>query len=70
MDLQELKRRLGLYLEAERAILGGAQSYTIGERQLTRADLKYIQNAITALVEEINAAEYKLGGRKRVTFIE
>ena len=30
------------YLDAEKCILTGAQSYSIGDRSLTRADLKFI----------------------------
>ena len=37
--LERNTERLELYYEAERAILDGAQSYTIGTRTLTRADL-------------------------------
>lgn len=42
--------RLKMYLEAERRVLCG-QSYTIGNRQLTRANLAEIRKAIDDLVE-------------------
>lgn len=42
--------RLKLYVEAERAILSG-QSYTIGNRQLTRANLSEVRKEIDNLVE-------------------
>lgn len=42
--------RLKLYVEAERAVLSG-QSYTIGNRQLTRANLSEIRKAIDNLLE-------------------
>lgn len=42
--------RLKMYLEAEKRVLCG-QSYTIGNRQLTRANLAEIRKAIDDLVE-------------------
>lgn len=42
--------RLKLYVEAERAILSG-QSYTIGNRQLTQANLSEVRKEIDNLVE-------------------
>jgi len=47
------KRRLGLYLLAESAILNGSQSYSIGNRTLTRADLKMIKDTIDSLQSEV-----------------
>ncbi len=41
--------RLAMYLEAERAVLMG-QSYTIGNRTLTRANLASIRDAIDSLI--------------------
>lgn len=38
-----------MYYDAESAILGGAQSYTIGSRQLTRASLSALQKEIKEL---------------------
>lgn len=42
-------QRLKMYLEAEQAVLTG-QSYTIGNRTLTRANLAIIRAAIDDLV--------------------
>ena len=47
--LERNSERLELYYEAERAILDGAQSYTIGTRNLTRANLAEITDMIAAL---------------------
>jgi hypothetical protein len=55
--------RLAAYYAAETAILGGAQSYSIGNRSLTRADLKNIQEMIRRLESEI----IKLGRGNRIT---
>lgn len=41
--------RLKLYISAERAILSG-QSYTIGNRTLTRANLSEVRKAIDELL--------------------
>ncbi len=45
-----LNARLKQYLEAENAILIGGQSYTIGNRTLTRANLAEIRDAISDLI--------------------
>ena len=51
MTIQELRnKRLREYLRAEEAILGGAQSYLIGDRHLTRADLGEVRRAIEDLL--------------------
>ena len=65
--LTQLKNRLELYLEAERKILS-AQSYQIGERNLTRADLGKVRAAIADLTDEINQLENGRGRIKRVVF--
>lgn len=65
--------RLAQYLEAERAVLSG-QSYTIGNRTLTRANLSTIRAAIDSLI----AGGATLDGRapdmrgmsKRVVFVD
>lgn len=53
------QRRLQMYLEAEEKILQG-QSYTIGDRTLSRPDLRYIQSMIEKLSAEL---ENKVYGR-------
>ncbi|WP_106788048.1 DUF6148 family protein [Acidaminococcus fermentans] len=42
--------RLKQYLAAEQAILEGGQSYKIGNRMLTRADLAEIRKEINSLI--------------------
>lgn len=46
---QELNERLKQYKQAEKAILEGGQSYKIGNRTLTRANLAEVQAVITKL---------------------
>lgn len=65
-------KRLAMYLEAEKAVLMG-QSYTIGNRQLTRANLSEIRAAIDDLI----AGGAVIGGEtnvrhmaKRVVFMD
>ena len=50
--LTQTRSRLSAYLLAEQAILSGAQSYSIGNRSLTRADLESIRKMITKLTSE------------------
>lgn len=59
---ENVKRRLCLYYQAEEAILGGAQSYTIGSRTLARADLDAIRKVITALETDLAELENVLAG--------
>jgi len=47
---ERLQRRLDLYLAAEEKILLN-QSYTIGQRTYTRANLKEVQDMIASLSE-------------------
>ena len=67
MELMTLRQRLELYLAAERAIVGGAKRYKVGDRELERADLGEIRKAIQDLQEAIKLAE---GRYKRVKAIE
>lgn len=45
--------RYAMYVAAESAIVGGAQSYSIGNRTLTRADLAAIQREIDLLEKKL-----------------
>ncbi|MBO6236319.1 MAG: hypothetical protein J6N22_06330 [Schwartzia sp.] len=66
-----VQTRLELYYEAERRILDGAQSYTIGNRQLTRANLAEIRKTISALEDELETLAGKSrGASKRVVFMD
>ena len=51
----QIQARLDQYLEAERKILLN-QSYTIGTRTYTRANLKWIQDGIKDLQNSLSAA--------------
>ena len=60
--------RLELYYEAERKVLRG-QSYTLGNRQLTRANLSEIRKAIKDLENELEQLEGRSRGfSRRVVF--
>lgn len=45
--------RYALYLAAEAAIVGGAQSYSIGNRTLSRADLDVLRKEIDLLEKKL-----------------
>jgi len=65
--LTRAKTRLAAYYDAEMAVLSG-QSYKIGTRSMTRADLVEIRAAITNLenaVEELTAQAAGHGRRLR-----
>ena len=51
--LQQQKSRLAQYILAEEKVLEGAQSYSIGNRTLTRADLEEIRNQIKLLTNDV-----------------
>ena len=61
--LEIKKNRLKLYYEAEEKVLN-SQSYTLGSKTLTRADLTSIQNMIKKLEGEI-ASLVQYGTMKR-----
>lgn len=62
--------RLELYYEAERKVLRG-QAYTLGNRQLTRANLSEIQKAIKDLENELEQLEGRSRGfSRRVVFFD
>ena len=62
--------RLELYYEAERQILSGAQSYAIGNRNLTRANLAEIRKTIDELEDELEELSGKSRGiARRVVFM-
>ncbi|MDD3534255.1 MAG: DUF6148 family protein [Candidatus Cloacimonetes bacterium] len=66
--------RLAQYLEAEKAVLSG-QSYTIGNRQFTRASLSVIRKAIDDLLDAgatLGDTEVNLTRKmsKRVVFVD
>ena len=62
--------RLELYYEAERKVLRG-QSYTLGNRPLTRANLSEIRKAIKDLENELEQLEGRSRGfSRRVVFFD
>lgn len=56
LDPVQLQERLDQYLIAEKKILKN-QSYTIGTRTYTRANLKWIQDGIQDLQKALNASK-------------
>ena len=50
MSNEAANLRLKQYIEAEKAILVAGQSYKIGNRALTRANLSEIREAISSLI--------------------
>lgn len=51
--VSELQARLDNYLAAEAAILGGAQSYTVNGRTVTKANMMWIKQQIDMLENRI-----------------
>ena len=60
-----LNMRLKQYLEAEKAILIAGQSYKIGNRTLTRADLAEIRDEIRSLMSAGATVDSSGNGRGR-----
>lgn len=63
--LESLQARLTSYQNCELAILDGAQSYSIGGRNLTRANLNEISDMIKYLEKEIAQEQSKAAGQGR-----
>lgn len=53
MTITELQDSLALYIAAEKKILEGNQSWTVGNQSFTKADLGDIRRAITSLRNEL-----------------
>ena len=65
-----LNERLRQYLAAEKAILVSGQSYAIGNRRLTRANLSEIRDEIKALVNTgATVDDAPTAGRRRMRII-
>ncbi|CAK7047915.1 MAG: hypothetical protein BACD_02354 [Bacteroides rodentium] len=67
ITLKTAQKHLDAWLEAEMTVTTG-QSYTIGSRTLTRANLTEIRNAIDYWNGKVNQMEnvQQTGGRNRV----
>lgn len=65
-----LNERLRQYIAAEKAILVSGQSYVIGNRRLTRANLSEIRDEIKALVNAgATVDDTPTTGRRRMRII-
>lgn len=62
--VQEVRKRLQIWLDAEEAIAKG-QSYTIDNRRLERANLAQVREQIRFWQKELTKAEAKENGRGR-----
>ena len=64
MDEETIRKHRDAWLEAEYAVAVAGQSYTIGSRTLTRANLSEIRKAIDYWQGKLNRVES--GGRIRL----
>lgn len=67
--LEEYKKRLEMYYKAEEAILNGAQSYSLGSRNLTRANLADVRQMIDYLIKQIEVEEARLRGKGKMKVV-
>lgn len=65
---QRLQNRLELYYECEEQVLAG-QSFTIGSRSLTRANLSEVTDMIKKLEDEIAAIDANGTTKRKVARI-
>lgn len=65
ITLEQARTHLKVWLDASLAVSQG-QSYTIGTRTLTRADLRSIQEQIVFWSGRVSALEAKEKRRKRI----
>lgn len=65
---KKLQNRLELYYEAEEKILSG-QSFTIGSRSLTRANLAEVTSMIKSLEDQIAAIDVNGTNKRKVARI-
>ena len=64
--LEKYKKRLEMYEQAEEAILNGAQSYSLGSRNLTRANLAEVKDMIDYLEKQVAIEEAKAKGKGKM----
>lgn len=64
ITLAQAEARLAAYLAAEEAVLAN-QSYTIGDRTFTRADLAKIQDGIITWDSRVKSLSVSVSGRGR-----
>lgn len=64
--LEKYKERLEMYYQAEEAILNGAQSYSLGSRNLTRANLAEVKEMIEYLEKQVVIEEAKAKGKGKM----
>lgn len=57
MTVTELQERLNLYLDAEKQILEGNQSWSVGSKSFTKADLAEIRRTIESIRRELHIAQ-------------
>ena len=62
--LAKAKERLTAYYDAELAVLSG-QSYTIGTRTLTRANLAWVRTQIDNLENQVEELQSQADGKGR-----
>lgn len=55
-----------MYYQAEEAILSGAQSYSMGSRNLTRANLAEVRSTIEYLIKQIEVEEARAKGKGKM----
>lgn len=67
MTEPEITERLQLYLTAERRILEGAQSYSVGQHQFERANLGQIRAEIASLQQQLALAQAVTSGSGPMT---
>lgn len=67
--VERYKKRLEQYCAAEESILAGAQSYKVGSRSLTRANLNEISEMIKYLENRVAAEEAASNGKGRIKVV-
>jgi len=67
MDIETAKAMLQLYIDAEKAIAGGAQSYKIGDKELTRVNMSYIRDNMQYWENKVKELESNPSGRRGIT---
>lgn len=68
VKIDRVKSRLEKYYDAEEKILQG-QSYSMGSRSLTRANLPYVQDMIQTLENQLEALETSGSTKRKVKHI-
>jgi len=66
MDITTAKEMFNSWLAAEKAIIQGAQSYKVGDKEVTRVNMSYIRENVRYWENKVKELESNPSGRRGI----